>query len=1132
MATNIPNDSVSTLQRLQNILNTAYSKVKAGRRISAILFFFCFLIVGFLALSAIEASFYLSSSVKIYATAAIVAVALLAVYGIIRSFKKPSRSQFINQYLTTRGKKGEKIQSAIDLFKNSEQQASIFYDAALESNLQGIDTPVFKSDLSQYLKKQRYFKLLWVSTTGLLAAIIGFVLMLSFSPDSMNRTAQIWETFEKPNPFLYTVTPASATVEQGITITPSITFTGEETPETVTLAFKTDVEDGYRKRPMERIDPQVQVFESGEIDVTNSLSYYIEMDEFQSELFRLDVEVQPRFDTLLATVTPPTYTQIPPRNLEYPFLNISVYPGSEINFKGTFNKPVQSLLLLSQADSLAFPKSDPDTLRSFEADISPVASDTITFAMEDYDGLTNQNAFRTIIRINEDEAPTIVIREPSASVMMNEPGELDIVYQATDDFGIERAELNWELRRAYVDEPERARIRLTTPQNGRISRYTWDLAEIGLRPRDEVRFTIRAMDNDQFSGGKWGQSKEIVVQIPSLAEFFEDIDEKERDVQSELENVSESFDQMEQEYERFMEKLRNNPEGGFEEQEMLESVSEKQKQIDETVQELQDQFDELKKEMEKSQSVSEETRESYRELQQLMEELDDPELQKALEELREAMENMNPSQMEEALENVSFNEELYKERLERTKELFKTLKMNSDLNKLAEQYEDLAKRVNNEENESLEQLDQEMETARQDMDRVSDQLEKLDQNPPKRAAERLKQIKEEAQQELDQIKEQADEMQQNASDQMQQGEQSPSEQMKQQQQQMSQQLQQQAENMRQMQQQMSGEQLQVNIIALQRALYTLLELSDTQEFLTQDAQETAHRSPGYVGLAREQNYVQDQFTSVADSIFQISSEIPGVPNQINRKKEEVERSLKNSVDEMAERNQRGATIASRESLGGINDLSSLIASLIDQLMNQSGGSGAGGSMSMQQMMEQMQEMSGNQQQLNQQLQQMVNDMQGDRLSREQSERLDQLARQQNEIRKQLQELQRSGALKDGDRMMSELQRMMDEMEDSINDMRGGVTDDLMIERQQNILSRMLSAEDAMEQRGEDEEREGSEADQRNYDLPPDMTLEELQQEIRSRLQDPDYTRFSEEYQKLIELYFERIRRMNEEVLPN
>ncbi len=362
------------------------------------------------------------------------------------------------------------------------------------------------------------------------------------------------------------------------------------------------------------------------------------------------------------------------------------------------------------------------------------------------------------------------------------------------------------------------------------------------------------------------------------------------------------------------------------------------------------------------------------------------------------------------------------------------------------------------------------------------------------------------------------------------GESSPDEQMQQQQQQLSQQLQEEADNMRQMQQEMDGQQMQVNLLALQRALYTLLELSETQEFLTKDSQETANRSSGFVNLARQQNYVRNQFSAVADTIFQISSELPGVPNRINRKKAEVEQTLQRTVDQMSERNQRSSTITSRESLGGINDLSTTIASLIDQLMDQDGNGGGGGSMSMQQMIEQMQQMSGDQQQLNQQLQDMVNDMQGDRLSRDQSERLDEMARQQNEIRSQLRELQKSGALREGDQAMSELQRMMDEMEDSINDMRGGVTDRLMIERQQNILSRMLSAEEAMERRGEEEEREGSAADQFDSDLPPDMTLEELQQEIRSRLQDPNYTRFSEEYQRLIERYFEMLRRMDDTVI--
>jgi hypothetical protein len=320
-------------------------------------------------------------------------------------------------------------------------------------------------------------------------------------------------------------------------------------------------------------------------------------------------------------------------------------------------------------------------------------------------------------------------------------------------------------------------------------------------------------------------------------------------------------------------------------------------------------------------------------------------------------------------------------------------------------------------------------------------------------------------------------------------------------------------------------------MALQESLYNLLNLSAEQEELTLTTTDTQNRSQGFVELARLQKNISDQFSAVSDTLFEISTELPGVPNQINEKKLETERLLNRSSEDLAERDLRMSSISTRESLGGINDLASMISSILDQLMNQQNSGMGSGSMSMQQMIEQMQNMSGDQQQLNQELQNMINDMQGDRLSREQSERLDQIARQQNEIRKQLQELQQSGALDDGDRMLSEMQRMIENMEDSINDMRGGVTDPLMMERQQNILSRMLNAEESMQQRGEEERREGTASDEYDRSLPPEMTLEELEQEIRARLQDPNYTRFSEEYRRLIELYFEQLRQMEESVLP-
>ena len=117
-------------------------------------------------------------------------------------------------------------------------------------------------------------------------------------------------------------------------------------------------------------------------------------------------------------------------------------------------------------------------------------------------------------------------------------------------------------------------------------------------------------------------------------------------------------------------------------------------------------------------------------------------------------------------------------------------------------------------------------------------------------------------------------------------------------------------------------------------------------------------------------------------------------------------------------------------------------------------------------------------------------------------------------------MREGGALKPGDQMMSELQRVLEQMEDTINDLRGGSTDRILVERQQNILSRMLEAERALQERGEDEERRGETVTDYERRTPDELTLEELQQRIRSSLQDPNRTRFNEDYQRLIERYFE------------
>jgi len=311
----------------------------------------------------------------------------------------------------------------------------------------------------------------------------------------------------------------------------------------------------------------------------------------------------------------------------------------------------------------------------------------------------------------------------------------------------------------------------------------------------------------------------------------------------------------------------------------------------------------------------------------------------------------------------------------------------------------------------------------------------------------------------------------------------------------------------------------------------LINLSLEQEDLTTYASAAESRSQAYVGFARNQKNVENIFSSLSDSLYQLSTEIPQFSNQITREKLEVERLIEESLEQMTERNQNRASVATRQALGGINKISYLIANLLEQLQNQSNsGNGSGGGMSMEQMIEQMQQMGQSQQQINQQIQDMINDIQGERLTNDQLERLNQLSRQQNEIRKQLQDMQQNGALEGGDELGSELERMIEQMEETINDLRGGAVDPTLIERQQNILSRMLEAENALQERDEEERREGTTGEDVARPTPPEITLEELEQQIRNRLNDPNFTKYSPDYQRLIERYFELLKQIqNQEI---
>ncbi|MFA5668080.1 MAG: DUF4175 family protein [Balneolaceae bacterium] len=1098
------------VQHLRDTLEEGYNRLSRKSTLSPVIYSLAFFMGMLSFLLLLESFQYFTALTKSVALVSSIVVSIALLYKLRKPGSYSDFRDFYRRFCSFANLR--ELNYSIDLLSSDNTSSPALVKAAIDSNLAQVDEELFKSKLNEFLNSQsgniNYTRSIIASSSNLVVLIIlGFI----FSTGT-TRLAYFWKSFNAPNPYSYTVYPGDTTYEQGSPFSAQAIFSDRDKPKVVVLRIKTEVEEEFRSISMVFADTS---FQSIPININNDMEYYIEMDGFKSPTYIANVQLRPRFSSLKAQIIPPAYTKLDSTIQAYPFSQLEALQGSVVRFDALSNKEIVKADIIINNERQQLTKKDS---LGYSIELKVAKTDTLYFELEDENALTNKNPFQIVITPITDKYPSIEILQPNGSFEMVEPKLLDITYKAVDDFDLRSARLRYEVFKAYVEKPTKGSISLNKSKNGVLQNYNWDLKDLKLAPLDRMGFWIEVTDNDAYNGFKTSQSQVITLTVPSLIDYFESLNEDESDIDTSLESISESFEEMEKKYKEFRESLKENPETKYEQHKQLDEVQKQQQEVEKQIEELNKKFEEIKKELNENELLSEETRKAYEDLKNLMEEINDPELQEALKKLQEQMSRLTPEQLRQAMEKVEFNEQAYKERLNRTIELFKQLKLMSDLEKLAKSFEDKARQEeeikNNppDENELAKKRDEDQNQ----LDKLQKALDKLIDYTSKKNEKQIEEFKEETKQDLDEVieklKQQLEENSQSDGEKSNESPKGKSETFEQDFKKM-------AQRTRKAMEGASMQQLNMNIAGLRHVLYSLLTISKEQEDLVVSTQETENSSIAFVDYARNQKNVQQIFNVIADSLTQIAAEVPQFSNEIAKRKLEVKAQLERSLEQMAERNTRNSSVASRQVFGGINEIAFMIANLLEQLQDQSSGSGGGGGMSMQQMMEQLGEMGKDQQQLNQQIQDMINDMQGERLSQDQMERIDQIARQQNQIRKQLQEMQRSGGT-DGDKIGSELQRMIEEMEDVINDLRGGAVDPTLVQRQQNILSRMLESEKALQERDEEEKREGKTGTTIQRAIPPELTLEELEKQIRTRLNDPNFTKYSPDYQRLIERYFE------------
>lgn len=1077
----------------------------------------------FLMMLFIEESAFLSPLLKGSLWLLAAGTAALSAFVMLRWLPREDKTSFIRR-LTNETELYE-LRYLLDLSKEKARagQNSGLKEAAIRQNIarlaeiDGTETGTAERirRWQQARGTTQLFRKAGFTTAGLLFLNLLFAYI---NPQATVRMLSLWQSFSPPNPYTFTISPGDETIEQGRRFVAEVAFEGD-IPEQVSMMLRTEVEERYRNIPMEQTTGGR--FVSAPQEIFEASRYRIKMGDFDSETFRLEVSRTPRFQDLVARVTPPAYTGIEETRYTYPFSRIEVPEGADVRLEASSNKALDmaEIAFSSREEPQALETSAGDSTFSYA--FRAERADTLNFRLRDADGLQNRNNYTFSLRTIEDQRPAVRIIAPEANLRQLSPESLAIRIEARDDYGFSSVRIYYEISDPFSPEVESGNFSISgrAPASANLD-YEWDLEDLSLPPGTVLTYWVRAYDNDAYNGFKYAESARQELRAASLTEALIDQQEQEEGVDRQMEELSRQQEESRRQVEELRENIIENPDGSWEQQEQVDEMMEQREEMSEQIEQMQQEFEQLRREMEENSGLSEETLRKYEELQQLMSEIDDPELMELLEEMRQNMQEMSQQELQDMMDQLEFDEQSYQERLERTVELFKQLKLDANLERMSSMLEELAQR----EEQLMQQQDdpenqaRQQESIQEELEQLQEQMEQLPSESPARQQEKMQELSEQMQQQMQQLQEQ---LQENI-DGLESGDTEPGE-SQQQQQEIQQQLQQMSEQTAQMRSNMQQEQLDINISALKTLFQNMLSLSEAQEEQNRATLELRNNSPAFVQQARNQRNISSGFSQIADSLFQVAKEIPQFTNAAIEQRRVVERTLGQSLDYLRERNRNQATTAERQALAGLNEISGMIANLIEQLENMEGQGGGGGGMSMEQMMQQMQETGEQQQQLNQMIQDFINDTAGDRLSQDQIERLEQMSRQQNEIRRQVEEMQQRGAFEPGDRIMSDMERMLEEMEDSINDLRGGNTNSSMVERQQNILSRMLETREAMDKRGQKEERKGQTAGEVEREEQPEITLEELEREIRRRLQDPDQTGFTEDYQQLIRMYFEILR---------
>ena len=1009
-------------------------------------------------------------------------------------------------------------------------------------------------------------KLLFVFLYFLLSSVIfvsSFTLFKTELGSALYRINNWSLSFIPPPPFSLEVSPIRESVLKNTDVQIKVIAKGTP-PESIQLQIK--------EKGSEEFDGFTLRLDSGNVyqftltKIKNSVEFYAEAEWLHTKIMskrgNLNVYEKPYIKSISGEVVYPKLTKIEPRQLSEQNGDIAALRGSSANFTLAANTKLREakLCFVTNSSNDSISKSDTSfiPMRVYDTKAKGVMKITRTgtyfFKIIDKNNQENEQPVNFGVIALDDEYPSISLINPPGDVKIGENAILPMDIKISDDFGFSELRLYYKMTYSKYAQPEEEfrsfKISINLTGTKLEIPYIWNLQNLDIVPNDIYEFYLEVADNDYISGPKKSKTNILTIKMPTIDEILSESDNVQQIVEKSIEKTLKEVQELQKDIEQLQRDLKKDKYRSdltWDEQKKAKDIIKQQNELKQKMQDIQEQISKNTDQLKQNNLLSDETLQKYQELQKLMQEVESPELRKMQQKIEEAARKMSKEEMEKALKNFQFNEEQFKQSIERTMNILKRLqleqkidalnrraekmqdeqenleKQTKDAKSLSKEEKDAVKKKQNELKDNLNSVEDELKDVKKLMEQLKD-----DQMPLSEFQDAQRALnKDETQQEMQNANSDLDKNDmKSASSNMQKAKNN---------------LANFKQKMQKLKEEMDQRGSKEAIRQMEKSISDMLKLSKQQERLLDKTSSLDNNSTQLPAVAREQMNQFEGLMKVAERLSELGEKSFGVTPQMGNEITNALQQMNSALESFNDRDMKNMAEGQSQALGSMNNAIGQMQQMLNDMQQSGNGScpnpgGAGQSMSA--MGEKLQQLAAQQQAINQMMQQMMSgsgqNTSGGGMSQDQRSNYQRIMDNQNQAQKTLQELQEESKqfsnTPEGKKLKNDLDKIAKEMQEIVSDVKINGVRKESFQRQENILSKLLELYDSQNEKELEKQREAKTGKNIFGGNPEDIDFskQEGQKAIIEQLLKQSSKNYSSDYQNLIKQYFDNLKNQNKE----